>query len=146
MTDAYRLRYLTASQRRLRASVLNLTLWTFQGWLTMILVAAGYAKVAEPMTSLEILLGWASAQQELFVRSLGWFEIGLGLAPLAPLFLGAAGRHLLLASLAVISISAAAMIVLHGLRMEAAAAVFNVFILALGLVVIRGRFRCEPTT
>lgn len=132
---------LTAPQRRLRANVRNLTLWTCQGWLTMILVAAGYAKIAEPMTSLELLLGWANPQEEVFVRSLGWFEIGLGLTPLATLFLGTAGRGLLLSGLAAISTTAAVMVVVHSLRMEITAVVFNVFILALSLVAFRGRLR-----
>src|SRR5690606_30553243 len=115
----------TASQQRMRADRRNLALWTFQGWLAMILVAAGYAKVVEPMTSLEILLGWASTDQEALVRSLGWFEIGLGLTPLAPLFLGAFGRIPLLAGVSVIMVMSGLMSVVHGVRLEMGAVGLN---------------------
>lgn len=116
---------LTIAQQRQRKNIANLTLWTFQGWIAMLLIAAGYAKIAEPMTSLEILLGWASTDQQSLVRALGWFEMALGLTSLSPLIFGNLARTPLLVGAACIIALATTMIVVHSLRLEPGAALMN---------------------
>lgn len=132
---------LTIAQQRQRKNVANLTLWTFQGWMAMLLIGAGYAKVAEPMTSLEILLGWARADQQSLVRALGWFEIALGLTSASPLIFGNFARFPLLIGAALISALATIMIVVHGLRLEPGAVAMNLALLGMAAAVLAGRRR-----
>ena len=47
---------LTNHQARARADYLNIALWTFQGWIAMFFIAAGYAKLSEPMENLIVLM------------------------------------------------------------------------------------------
>ena len=47
-------RTLTPARARLNQSYRNLTLWTLQGWIAMFFIAAGYAKLSEPMENLAI--------------------------------------------------------------------------------------------
>lgn len=130
---------LTIAQQRQRKNIANLTLWTFQGWIAMLLIAAGYAKIAEPMTSLEILLGWASADQESLVRALGWFEMALGLTSLSPLIFGNLARTPLLVGATCIIALATTMIVVHSLRLEPGAVVMNLALLGISVAVFAGR-------
>lgn len=130
---------LTIAQQRQRKNIANLTLWTFQGWIAMLLIAAGYAKIAEPMTSLEILLGWASADQESLVRALGWFEMALGLTSLSPLIFGKLARTPLLVGATCIIALATTMIVVHSLRLEPGAVVMNLALLGISVAVFAGR-------
>ena len=117
----------------------NLALWTLQAWIAMFLIAAGYAKIAEPMTSLEGLLRWARPEQETLVRTLGWIEIALGLSPLAPLVLRRDGRSLLLIGVASVTALSLGMIVLHSFRGEPGAVVVNLLLLGAALIVFIGR-------
>lgn len=130
---------LTIAQQRQRKNIANLTLWTFQGWIAMLLIAAGYAKIAEPMTSLEILLGWASTDQQSLVRALGWFEMALGLTSLSPLIFGNLARTPLLVGAACIIALATTMIVVHSLRLEPGAALMNLALLGMSVAVFAGR-------
>ena len=49
---------LPVPQGRSRAAYRNIALWTLQGWIAMFFIAAGYAKLTEPMTNLINLMGW----------------------------------------------------------------------------------------
>ena len=60
---------LTNHQARARADYLNIALWTFQGWIAMFFIAAGYAKLSEPMENLIVLMQWPAAAGEAFVRA-----------------------------------------------------------------------------
>ena len=71
---------LTPARSRLAASYRNLTLWTLQGWLAMFFIAAGYAKLSEPMTNLVELMKWPALVAENMVRGLGVAEIALAMA------------------------------------------------------------------
>ena len=62
---------LSPARARLDANARNLALWTFQGWLAMFFIAAGWAKVSEPMTNLVTLMGWPALAPENLVRGLG---------------------------------------------------------------------------
>ena len=74
---------LSPARSRLNASYRNLTLWTLQGWLAMFFVAAGYAKLSEPMANLVELMKWPALVAENMVRGLGVAEIVLAVLVLA---------------------------------------------------------------
>jgi hypothetical protein len=76
---------LTPARSRLNASYRNLTLWTLQGWIAMFFIAAGYAKLSEPMDNLVDLMRWPALVPPDLVRGLGIAEILLALLVLAPL-------------------------------------------------------------
>ena len=86
------------ARARLDANARNLALWTLQGWLAMFFIAAGYAKLTEPMTNLINLMGWPAVAPENMVRGLGVVEIVLALGVLTPLISWRAFRPVLLTS------------------------------------------------
>ena len=105
---------LTNHQARARADYLNIALWTFQGWIAMFFIAAGYAKLSEPMENLIVLMQWPAAAGEAFVRGLGVAEIVLAVMMLAPLISWRFGRPLLLtASVGLLALQTI-MLILHG--------------------------------
>ena len=83
---------LTPARSRLAASYRNLTLWTLQGWLAMFFIAAGYAKLSEPMANLVELMRWPGLVAGNMVRGLGVAEITLAVLVLAPLVSWKHGR------------------------------------------------------
>ena len=60
---------LPAPQARSRAAYRNIALWTLQGWIAMFFIAAGYAKLTEPMSNLIALMGWPAVAP---VNSKSW--------------------------------------------------------------------------
>ena len=74
-----------APRARSRAAYRNIALWTLQGWIAMFFIAAGYAKLTEPMTNLINLMGWPAVAPENMVRGLGVVEMILALGVLSPL-------------------------------------------------------------
>ena len=56
--------HLPVAQARSRAAYKNITLWTLQGWIAIFFIAAGYAKLTEPMTNLITLMGWPAVAPE----------------------------------------------------------------------------------
>ena len=86
---------LSPARARLNASYRNLTLWTLQGWIAMFFIAAGYAKLSEPMTNLVELMRWPALAAPNMVRGLGVAEIILAVLVLAPLVSWKVGRPLL---------------------------------------------------
>ncbi|MDX2334134.1 DoxX family protein [Brevundimonas vesicularis] len=75
----------TTAPSRNRAAYANIALWTLQGWIAMFFIAAGYAKLTEPMTNLINLMGWPAVAPENMVRGLGVVEIVLAMGVLSPL-------------------------------------------------------------
>lgn len=129
------------ARERLRATRRNLLLWTFQGWLAMFFVASGYAKLTEPVGNLALLFSWAGAMSTGFVRGVGLVEVVSGLALLAPLVSWRLGRAPLLGAAALLAAMALIMTIVHGLRLEAGAAVTNLVLFALAATLVRGRSR-----
>ena len=128
-------------RERLRATRRNLLLWTFQGWLAMFFVASGYAKLTEPVGNLALLFSWAGAMSTGFVRGVGLVEVVSGFALLAPLVSWRLGRAPLLGAAALLAAMALIMTIVHGLRLEAGAAVTNLVLFALAATLVRGRSR-----
>lgn len=139
MTPSSTARPLTPAQIRLCANYRNLALWTFQGWLAMFFIAAGYAKLTESMTNLIALMHWPVLTGESLVRILGGIEIGLAVGLLAPLVSWRLGRPVLLIAAAGLLALQFVMLGLHGLRLEWSLAAVNLILAALTTTVLLGR-------
>ncbi|NJC40242.1 hypothetical protein GGQ87_000500 [Brevundimonas alba] len=132
---------LSPARSRLAASYRNLTLWTLQGWLAMFFIAAGYAKLTEPMANLIDLLRWPLFATENMVRGLGLAEIVLAVLVLAPLVSWKHGRPLLVTATAGLLALESIMLVMHAVGLEAGLAVTNVILIAMTAPVLWMRAR-----
>ena len=122
---------LTNHQARARADYLNIALWTFQGWIAMFFIAAGYAKLTESMENLTVLMHWPAMASVNFVRGLGVVEIVLALMVLAPLASWRFGRPLLLtASIGLLALQSI-MLILHAMELDLGLALTNLFLIAI---------------
>ena len=63
----------------------HLFLWVLQVWLAMFFIGAAAAKLTEPLDTLSYLLGWPAVVNPAFVQAVGWVELTLAIAVLAPL-------------------------------------------------------------
>ena len=116
---------------RAKSDYLNLTLWTFQGWIAMFFIAAGYAKLTESMENLTVLMHWPALASANFVRGLGVVEIVLALMVLAPLVSWRFGRPLLLtASVGLLALQSI-MLILHATELNLGLALTNLFLIAI---------------
>lgn len=116
---------------RAKSDYLNLTLWTFQGWIAMFFIAAGYAKLTESMENLTVLMHWPAMASVNFVRGLGVVEIVLALMVLAPLASWRFGRPLLLtASVGLLALQSI-MLILHATELNLGLALTNLFLIAI---------------
>jgi len=122
---------MTPARARLSANYRNLALWTLQGWLAMFFIAAGYAKISEPMINLVTLLNWPAMADEAFVRGLGWFEVMLAVGVLTPLLSWRVGRPVLLVASAGLLALEAVMLGVHLLGADWSLAAVNAALLAL---------------
>ena len=128
---------LSPIQSRSRAAYRNVALWTLQGWIAMFFIAAGYAKLTEPMTNLINLMGWPAVAPENMVR--GVVEVVLALGVLSPLISWRVGRPLLLTAAAGLTVMEATMLTVHALNQDIGLAVVNAVLLALTVPVLLGR-------
>ena len=133
-------RPLTASAR-LRATRINLALWTLQGWLAMFFIAAGYAKLSEPMANLIDLMRWPALVSESMVRGLGVAEIVLAVLVLAPLASWKHGRPLLVMAASGLLALEAVMLGLHAFGQDVGPAVTNLVLIAMTAPVLWMRAR-----
>ena len=116
---------------RAKSDYLNLTLWTFQGWIAMFFIAAGYAKLTESIENLTVLMHWPALASVSFVRGLGVVEIVLALMVLAPLVSWRFGRPLLLtASVGLLALQSI-MLILHAMELDVGLALTNLFLIAI---------------
>ena len=132
---------LTPARSRLNASYRNLTLWTLQGWIAMFFVAAGYAKLSEPMSNLIDLMRWPALVAPNLVRGLGLAEIILALLVLAPLVSWKHGRPLLVMSTSGLLALETVMLGLHAVGMDAGPALTNLILIAMTVPVLWFRAR-----
>lgn len=133
----------TPAQVRLCATYRNLGLWTFQGWIAMFFIAAGYAKLTEPMGNLVALMGWPALASESFVRALGAVEAILAVMLLAPLLSWRFGRAPMLVAAGGLLALETVMLGVHLLDFDAGRALTNVALIAITAPVLwmRGRER-----
>lgn len=132
---------LTPARSRLNASYRNLTLWTLQGWLAMFFIAAGYAKLSEPMSNLVELMRWPALVSENMVRGLGVAEIVLAVLVLAPLVSWKHGRPLLVTAAAGLLALQTIMLGVHALGLEGGLALTNLVLIAMTAPVLWYRAR-----
>ena len=132
---------LTPARSRLAASYRNLTLWTLQGWLAMFFIAAGYAKLSEPMTNLIELMRWPALAAENMVRGLGVAEITLAVLVLAPLVSWKHGRPLLVTAAAGLLALEVIMLAVHAAGLEAGLALTNLVLIGITAPVLWFRAR-----
>ena len=132
---------LSPARSRLVASYRNLTLWTLQGWLAMFFVAAGYAKLTEPMTNLIELMRWPALVSDNMVRGLGVAEIGLAVLLLAPLVSWKHGRPLLITAAAGLLALETIMLGVHAIGLEGGLALTNLVLIAMTAPVLWHRAR-----
>lgn len=132
---------LSPVRSRLAASYRNLTLWTLQGWLAMFFIAAGYAKLTEPMDNLVDLLRWPALAPENMVRGLGVAEIVLAVLVLAPLVSWKHGRPLLVTAAAGLLALETIMLALHAVGLEGGLALTNLVLIAITAPVLWMRAR-----
>ena len=132
-------RTLTPAQLRLRANYRNLALWTLQGWVAMFFLAAGYAKLSEPMDNLIALMTWPAYASESLVRGLGLVEIVLALGLVAPLVSWSVGRWPLLVSAAGLMGLQAVMLSVHAVTLDLGLVLTNALLLAMTTPVLLGR-------
>ena len=130
---------LDTPQQRVRAIWINAALWTSQGLLAMFYIAAGYAKLSEPMRNLVFLMGWPERVTETFVRSFGAVELLLGLLMLAPVVGWRFGRPFVVISAAVLVVMQIAFLGLHLGQFEFGFAVLNLLLLGITVPVVLGR-------
>ena len=129
----------TTVPSRSRAAYANIALWTLQGWIAMFFIAAGYAKLTEPMTNLINLMGWPAVAPENMVRGLGVVEIVLAMGVLSPLISWRVGRPLLLTATVGLIVMEATMMMIHALSQDFGLAAVNAVLLAITVPVLLGR-------
>ena len=132
---------LTPARSRLNASYRNLTLWTLQGWIAMFFIAAGYAKLSEPMENLVELMRWPALVAPNMVRGLGIAEIILAVLVLAPLVSWKHGRPLLVMAASGLLALQVVMLALHAIGMDVGPAVTNLILIAMTVAVLWKRAR-----
>lgn len=132
---------LTPARARVIATQRNLTLWTLQGWLAMFFIAAGYAKLTEPMTNLVELMRWPALVAENLVRGLGLAEIVLAVLVLAPLVSWKHGRPLLVVAAIGLVALEVVMLAVHVSGDDLGPAITNAVLLAMTAPVLWHRAR-----
>ena len=132
---------LSPARARLNASYRNLTLWTLQGWIAMFFIAAGYAKLSEPMANLVELMKWPALAPEAMVRGLGVAEIVLAVLVLAPLVSWKHGRPLLVMAATGLLALEVVMLAVHATGMDVGPAVTNLILIAMTATVLWKRAR-----
>lgn len=130
-----------APRARSRAAYRNVALWTLQGWIAIFFIAAGYAKLTEPMTNLINLMGWPAVAPENMVRGLGVVEMILALGVLSPLISWRVGRPLLLTAATGLIVMEATMLAVHAVNRDIGLAAVNAILLAFTIPVLLGRRR-----
>ena len=129
------------AQARLNASYLNLTLWTLQGWVAMFFIAAGYAKLTEPLSTLPALMGWPQHVPVDLVRGVGLVEIVLALLLLTPLISWKIGRPLLIVAAAGLLVLQTVMMSVHILMGDVGHTVVNLALILATAPVLWFRMR-----
>ncbi|MFW2341508.1 DoxX family protein [Brevundimonas sp.] len=130
-----------SARARLNASYLNLTLWTLQGWVAMFFIAAGYAKLTEPVSTLTALMSWPQHVPVDLVRGVGLAEIVLAVMLLTPLISWRIGRPLLIVAAAGLLVLQAVMLGVHAVSGDIGHSVVNLALLAVTGPVLWFRLR-----
>ena len=105
----------------------------------MFFLAAGYAKISEPMDNLVALMTWPAYVSESLVRGLGIVEMVLALGLIAPLASWSLGRGpLLIAAAGLIGLETV-MLAVHAVQLDVGLALTNLALLAITIPILLGR-------
>jgi hypothetical protein len=127
------------AQIRLCETYRNLGLWTFQGWIAMFFIAAGYAKLTVTMDTLTALMSWPALVDADLVSGVGIVEIVLALGVLAPLVSWRFGGPILMMAAGGLIALEGVMLGVHLLGQNLGLAAVNVILMALTTTVLVGR-------
>ena len=125
----------------------NIGLWTAQGLLALVYLAAGGMKLLQPIETLAAAgMAYVTTMPELFIRFVGVMEILGAIGVVLPALTRI--RPMLTPAAAVgLSLVQVAAIILHASRGETAMTLpMNLVLLALALFVVWGRTRKAPVT
>ncbi|SJM69946.1 hypothetical protein FM111_14470 [Brevundimonas diminuta 3F5N] len=111
----------------------------------MFFLAAGYAKLTEPMNMLVILLSWPAHASLEMVRALGAAEVLLAISVLAPLFSRSLGRPVLVLAAMVMLALETAMLVIHVVYFEWGHVATNLALILITTTVFMQRTRETST-
>lgn len=117
----------------------HLFLWVLQVWLAMFFIGAAAAKLTEPLDTLSYLLGWPAVVDPAFVQAVGWVELTLAIAVLAPLASWSIFRPVLLIGAAGLVAETVMMGAYHAYEANWWLATVNVALAAMGAAVLTGR-------
>jgi len=105
----------------------------------MFFVAAGYAKLTEPMQNLVALMSWPALVSPDLVRGVGIVEMALALGMLAPLVSWGIGRPILRVAALGLLLLESVMLVVHLIGQDPGLVAVNLVLMALTVPVLIGR-------
>ncbi|QKZ14131.1 DoxX family protein [Spirosoma sp. KUDC1026] len=123
--------------------VLNLTLWIAQLLTAILLLWAGYVKIAKPITELAAMWPWAGEVSATFVRFTGVIDLLGALGLILPAALRIQPRLTPVAAVGIILLMICAT-VFHLLRGEGANIGFNIGVIVIAAFIAWGRFTKAP--
>lgn len=117
----------------------HLFLWVLQGWLAMFFIGAAAAKLSQPLDTLSYLLVWPERVGPGLVQVVGWGELALAVAVLAPLASWRIFRPALLIGAAGLLAQALLMGAWHAVEGHWSLAAVNVVLVAMAVTILIGR-------
>jgi hypothetical protein len=114
-------------------------LWVLQGWLAMFYTGAAAAKLSQPLDTLSYLLEWPARVNPGVVQAIGWGELAMAMAMLAPMASWRIFRPALLIGAGALLAEALLMCVWHGLEGHWSLAIVNLVLAAMATTVLIGR-------
>lgn len=123
--------------------ILNITLWIAQLLIAILLLWAGYVKLAKPIAELAAMWPWAGEVSATFVRFTGVVDLLGALGLILPAALRTQPRLTPIAAVGIILLMSCAT-VFHLLRGEEANIGFNIGVIAIAAFIAWGRFTKAP--
>lgn len=137
--DAAPLRSSMPASVRLIRFYRHVFLWVLQGWLAMFYVGAAAAKLSQPLETLSYLLEWPARVEAPLVQAVGWGELALAIAVLAPLVSWRIFRPVLLIGAVGLLAEALVMGAYHAFEAHWSLAIVNLMLAAMAATVLLGR-------
>ncbi|WP_395945021.1 DoxX family protein [Brevundimonas sp.] len=129
----------SAGPRRLSRFYRHLALWVLQSWLAMFYIAAGYAKLTQPQDMLAVLMTWPADASLRTIQLIGWAELLLATAMIAPLASWSLLRRPMLVAAVCLMAEATLMAIYHASTHHAGHVVTNAALATMSLLVVVGR-------
>ena len=123
---------------------MNVFLWILQGFLAVVFLMAGAAKVTQPREKLQEQMDWVSDFSDGAVRTIGALEVLGAIGLIVPALVGDSAIVVAWAAAGLGALMIGAMITHARRGNEMQLIIANVFLLALAAFVAIGRFSIEP--